>query len=122
MKVQTKITEYQGLHSSHKKLADGSHRVYWYAWRGGPLLKAGDEYLQPEDPRFRGAYDAAHSGHRPEASGDLSELINRYKQSSEFTEGLGDRTRSEKDRYLQEIDGEFGKLSLAAIQSMLFRT
>ena len=31
--------ELKGLHWTPAKLADGTKRDYWYAWRGGPRLK-----------------------------------------------------------------------------------
>jgi hypothetical protein len=41
--------------------ADGSKRVYFYAWRGGPMLKdEKGEPLQETDPRFFVAYTDAH--------------------------------------------------------------
>jgi hypothetical protein len=48
-----------GVASATKRLADGTQRRYYYAWRGGPLLKAGDDTpLEPGDPAFHVAYAA----------------------------------------------------------------
>jgi hypothetical protein len=42
-----------GVASASKRLADGSVRKYFYAWRGGPLLAADDGTpLLPNDPQF----------------------------------------------------------------------
>ena len=37
----------KGLNWSNKRLADCTLRTYWYAWRGGPLLRG-----QPGTPEF----------------------------------------------------------------------
>ena len=31
----------KGLNSIRKRLADGTYRTYWYAWKGGPPLRGG---------------------------------------------------------------------------------
>ena len=41
----------KGINSKTKKLADGSLRTYWYAWKGGPALPG-----KPGDPEFIAAY------------------------------------------------------------------
>lgn len=46
-----------GLASATKTLADGSKRVYYYAWRGGPMLRGADGApLRPDQPEFIIAY------------------------------------------------------------------
>jgi hypothetical protein len=37
----------KGVNHATKRLADGTARTYWYAWRGGPLLKG-----EPGSPEF----------------------------------------------------------------------
>ena len=65
-----------GIASATKKLAAGTRRTYYYAWRGGPLLKAQDGTpLQPEDPRFFVAYTDAHRARRVPMQGTLFSLI-----------------------------------------------
>jgi hypothetical protein len=44
----------KGIHSAHSKLADGSTKIYWYAWRGGPKLRG-----QPGTPEFHASYNEA---------------------------------------------------------------
>jgi hypothetical protein len=41
----------KGINSIRKKLSDGSVRVYYYAWKGGPRLPG-----RPGDPEFVDAY------------------------------------------------------------------
>jgi hypothetical protein len=53
---------FPGLASASKKLADGTTRKYFYAWRGGPMLRsATGEPLKPGDAGFVEAYAAAHA-------------------------------------------------------------
>jgi hypothetical protein len=69
-----------GVASASKRLADGSRRRYYYAWRGGPLLKAEDGTpLEPGDPQFHVAYAAAHTERRKPATGTLFGLIAAYR-------------------------------------------
>jgi hypothetical protein len=44
----------KGLNFSRKRLADGTLRTYWYAWRNGPLLRG-----EPGTPEFIASYNAA---------------------------------------------------------------
>jgi hypothetical protein len=44
----------KGLHWTLAKLADGSKRTYYYAWKGGPRL-----YGEPGTPEFQHSYNEA---------------------------------------------------------------
>jgi hypothetical protein len=44
----------KGLNSKHKRLAHGSFRTYWYAWKGGPPLRG-----EPGTPEFIASYNEA---------------------------------------------------------------
>ena len=44
----------KGLHWTPVTLADGTKKIYWYAWRGGPRLSG--EYGSPE---FIASFNAA---------------------------------------------------------------
>jgi hypothetical protein len=53
---------FPGLATATKRLADGSKQQYFYAWRGGPLLKAANgDPLKPGDKGFVEAYSAAQN-------------------------------------------------------------
>jgi hypothetical protein len=44
----------KGINHATKRLADGTVRTYWYAWRGGPLLKGeqgSPEIMKPSHAR-----------------------------------------------------------------------
>jgi hypothetical protein len=44
----------KGLNSITKRLADGTRRTYWYAWKGGPPLHG-----EPGTPEFTASYNEA---------------------------------------------------------------
>lgn len=44
----------KGVASAKKRLANGSKRTYWYAWRGGPRLDG-----LPGSPEFIASYNEA---------------------------------------------------------------
>ena len=41
----------KGLHKATARVADGSRRTYWYAWKGGPRLEG-----EPGTPVFEASY------------------------------------------------------------------
>lgn len=105
-----------GVASASKTLADGTLRKYFYAWRGGPMLKGEDGTpLSPKDPRFVGAYVAAHEARKKPAAGTLHTLIAAFKASSDFT-SLAARTKKDYVRFLGMIESEFGAMPLVAVQ------
>ena len=105
-----------GVATASKQLADGTRRKYYYAWRGGPMLKAEDDSpLQPHDPQFAVAYAAAHAERKKPPSGNLFSLIAAFKGSTEFT-GLADKTQKDYRRYLKMIEEEFGTMPLTVVQ------
>lgn len=107
--------ELPGIASATKKLADGTRRKYYYAWRGGPLLKAEDgTALQPNDPRFFVAYTDAHRARKLPVQGTMFNLIALYRSSSEFT-GLADKTRKSYAHYLRMIEDDYGDMPLEVI-------
>lgn len=105
-----------GLASASKTLADGSRQKYFYAWRGGPLLKdAEGKPLQIGDPAFVGAYAAAHEARKKPASGTLFSLIAAFKATSEFGK-LAERTKKDYLRFLGWIEGEFGDMPASLVE------
>ena len=70
----------KGLHWTVAKLADGSKKTYWYAWRGGPRLSG--EYGSPE---FIASYQCRrrHQGRR--AGGPVAEPAARLSEEPRFS-------------------------------------
>jgi integrase len=106
----------KGLAKTSKTLADGSKRTYYYAWRGGPLLKADDGTpLQLGDPLLVSAFAEAHAARKTRPDGNMGSLVQLYRESSEFKK-LAEKTRRDYRRYLDMIDAKFGKITLEAIE------
>lgn len=102
----------KGIDTSRKRLADGSIRVYHYAWRGGPRLDG-----VPGSPEFMTAYNEAiasrKAGPAPERK-TVSALIDAYLESQDFATRRA-RTRSDYEKIAKRIDREFGDMPQAAL-------
>ena len=101
----------KGLNSRRKKLADGSWKVYWYAWKGGPRLDG-----EPGSPEFMAAYHAAVSAKVALPSGVLKFVIMRFEDSAEFGQ-LADRTKADYLKHLDAIEREFGTFPISGLKS-----
>ena len=91
------------------RLATGEVKTYFYAWRGGPQIKA-----KPGTPDFVGAYNDAHAQLRRPSAGMLMRIIAEYKASPEFTR-LAPSSRRAYLIYIKLIENEFGDLPLSAL-------
>lgn len=102
-----------GLATASKTLADGTRQKYFYAWRGGPLLKGPDgSPLHVGDPQMVVAYAAAHEARKKPAAGTLFSLISAYKITDEFRK-LAARTKKDYLRFLGMVEAEFGDMPLS---------
>src|SRR6476660_7549174 len=105
-----------GIATTTKILADGTRRTYYYAWRGGPLLRGEDGTpLEPTDPHFFVAYTDAHRARKMPPQGTLFNLVSQFRASSEFTT-LGEKTRRSYSRYLRMIENEYGDMPLEVLE------
>jgi hypothetical protein len=94
---------YKGLNWNTKRLADGSTRTRWYAWRGGPLLRG-----EPGTPEFERSWQEACGQKAKAPEGTLQSLIDYYQTTAEFT-GLREITRSDYVDIIQKvIEPKFG--------------
>lgn len=108
---------YPGLHRSPKRLADGTRKVYFYAWKGGPRLP--DTYGSAE---FALAYREAIAAKAPRRSmATLQSILDRYQQSrgragsgKGFLD-LSERTRADYTKLIQVLEREFGDFPVAAL-------
>lgn len=100
---------YPGLHRSPKILADGSTRVYYYAWKGGPRLP--DTFGTPE---FAKAFLQAQAtrSKAPDLTKVLQKAIDKYllsrgkrKRGAGFTGylDLAERTQLDYKKYIIEV-------------------
>ena len=99
----------KGLHWTVAKLADGTKRIYWYAWRGGPRLSG--EYGSPE---FVASFNAAIATKVAVPEGRLLSLLQGYQQSQDFL-GLRERTRADYIKQIIKIEKKFGDAPIKAL-------
>jgi integrase len=99
----------KGLNHVRKRLADGSVRTYYYAWKGGPPLPG-----KLGTPEFIAAFNEAAAQKLTVKSGTLSFVIVRYECSAEF-EQLAPRTRKDYQKHLDAIEREFGTFPISAL-------
>jgi integrase len=105
-----------GIASATKKLANGTRRTYFYAWRGGPLIRAEDGTpLQPDDPRFFVAFTDAHRTRKLPATGTMFNLVALFRSSAEFT-SLSNKTRKSYGRYLKMIEDDHGDMPVEVVE------
>ena len=97
------------------RLATGETRVYFYAWRGGPRIRA-----VPGTPEFISHYHAAHASLLKPKPGTLMTLIAEFKASAEFRRLSASSVRSYLS-YIKLIEDEFGDLPLAALADRRIR-
>jgi hypothetical protein len=66
----------KGINSVRKKLADGTWRTYWYAWKGGPALRG-----EPGSPEFIASYNEAVATKVAGLQGVLQSVIQAFLSS-----------------------------------------
>src|ERR1700722_14669458 len=91
----------KGLHWTLAKLANGTTKIYWYAWKNGPPLHR--EYGTPE---FFANYNAAVAQRTPALDGRLQSLIDGYQKSQKFL-ARSERPRDDYIRQIEIIEKEF---------------
>ncbi len=100
----------KGLHRVRKTLADGSERLHFYAWRGGPRIEA-----EHGTPDFKREFDLLHQEDvdRRRASGAprLARIFDGYQDSADFGR-LAERTRRDYARILDTLRAEFGEIAM----------
>lgn len=99
----------KGIHWTPAKLADGSAKIYWYAWRGGPRLRG-----EPGTPDFIASYNEAVARRTLPPQGRLQVLIDGYQQSGEFRT-LRERTKADYIKQIKLIEQEFGDFPQKAL-------
>jgi integrase len=99
----------KGLFWARSKLADGTYKDYWYAWKGGPRLR-GD----PGTPEFIASYNAAVATKIAAPEGRLLRLLQEYQRSQDFL-GLRDKTRRDYIGHIKKIEVRFGDMPIKAL-------
>jgi hypothetical protein len=99
----------KGIHWSVCKLADGSKKVYWYAWKNGPRLVG-----ECGSPEFVASYNAAIATKVPKPEGRLQVLIDSYQKTEDFR-GLRERTKADYIRHIAKIEQRLGDMPIKAL-------
>ena len=114
MKVQM-----PGVHKVNAKLADGTRRAYYYAWRGGPRM-----VTEPGSKAFMGEY-LRLTRNRLDVdlivSGSIAELIKKYRMSADWLT-LKQSTRDGYEYAIDKIEAQFGTFPLSGLDQPGIRT
>jgi integrase len=100
----------KGVNSKTKKLADGSTKTYYWAWKGGPRLRG-----EPGSPEFIHSYNEAAAQKVAPPSGVLLALLFRFQESGEFQFGISQRTRRDYIKQIERIERAFGDFPIKAL-------
>jgi integrase len=106
----------KGINSNTKRLADGTLRTYWYAWKGGPPLRG-----EPGSPEFIASYNEAAARKVTPPTGKLLSVLQAYQGSEDFRDGLAPRTRSDYVGKIKLIEKAFGDFPLSAMTDVRTR-
>ena len=100
----------KGINSKRKRLADGSFKTYYYAWKGGPSLRG-----EPGSPEFVASYNEAVAKKVAPPTGVLLALLFRFQESAEFQFGISPRTRRDYINQVKRIERAFGDFPIKAL-------
>jgi len=103
------LVRLKGLNSITKRLANGTRRKYWYAWKGGPPLRG-----EPGTPEFIASYNAAVATKVIPPTGVLLSLLQGYQASDNFR-SRRDRTRHDYVQQIKRIERDLGDFPLSAL-------
>jgi integrase len=100
----------KGINHYTARLADGTTRTYWYAWKGGPRLRG-----EPGTPEFIASYNEAAAQKMRAPSGRLLSVLQSYQISDDFRQ-LAERTRGDYVGIIEhQIEPEFSDFPLSAL-------
>jgi integrase len=99
----------KGINVVRKRLADGSARTYYYAWKGGPSLRG-----EPGTPEFVASYNEAAARKVTPSRGMLLSVLQAYQDSEDFR-GLAGSTRRSYVALITRIEKAFGNFPLSAL-------
>jgi integrase len=99
----------KGINSKPKKLADGTIRTYYYAWKGGPRLHG-----EPGTPEFIASYHAAVSAKKTPPQGVMLSILQGFQASDDFL-SKSERYRADMVKHIKKIEAKFGDFPLGAL-------
>jgi len=99
----------RGINSKRKKLADGSFKTYYWAWKGGPPLRG-----ELGSPEFIASYNEAVAQKVTPPRGKLFSVLQQYQASEDFR-SLADSTRRSYIALIKRVEKSFGDFPLSAM-------
>ena len=69
----------KGINSVKKRLADGTVKIFWYAWKSGPPLRG-----VPGTPEFIASYNDAVAKRHVTPEGTILSILQKYQASDAF--------------------------------------
>jgi integrase len=103
------------LPKTRKKLADGTVRNYWYAWRGGPRLEG-----SPGTAEFVASYNTAVAARQRPNNSLLSSVLDAYQDAEAFR-CLASKTKKDYKRILHLIGEKFGDCPIKLLEDRRVR-
>ena len=100
----------KGINSVRKRLADGSAKTFYYAWKSGPPLRG-----EPGSREFIASYNEAVARKVGSPSGVLLSLLQQFQASQDFTD-LADSTRRSYIALIKRIEKKFSDFPLSALK------
>ena len=100
----------KGINSRTKRLADGTTKTYYWAWKGGPPLRG-----EPGTPEFIASYNEAVAKKVVAPTGMLLALLFRFQESGEFLHRISERTRRDYIKHIKRIEREFADFPIKAL-------
>jgi integrase len=99
----------KGINSKRRRLADGSFKTYYWAWKGGPPLRG-----EPGTPEFVHSYNEAVATKAATPQGKLLSVFQAFQASGEFN-GLAARTRFDYIGRIKVIETDFADFPIPAL-------
>jgi integrase len=99
----------RSINSRRKKLADGSFKIYYWAWKGGPPLRG-----EPGTSEFIASYNEAVVQKVAPPRGTLLSLLQQYQASEDFYL-LAASTRRSYVPLIVRIEKDLGEFPLSAL-------
>jgi hypothetical protein len=93
----------RGVNSRRKRLADGTIKTYYWAWKGGPPLRG-----KPGSPEFVADYNAAVAKKVASPTGVLLALLFQFQESADFKFRTSSRTQRDYIKHIGRIERAFG--------------
>ncbi len=101
----------KGINTVRARLADGTVKVYYYAWKGGPPLEG-----KPGTPEFVNSFMEAAKQRVTTPKNTLSYVLQEYQKSDAFAD-LAPSSRKNFIRIIRVIEADFGDLPLPALKA-----